>query len=206
MENNSAHINELEQQKNVLGLIELISGPDGVGRIRAACALGRIGDERAVPALIAALHDSESYNPAEIFGGSSAFEELGSDQPIYPVRSAAWDALRMIWSRTVTTFEEPIPGRNPFEVGDIVAQWRDPDSVTKGARWRVLSISKNEVALELVVGIYVEPGMGYRGTRHFPGYIARISSSVDYRNRHPGTKGNHFALTSYKKVKLPSST
>ena len=165
--------------------------------------LGRVGDERAVPALTAALHDTAATDPAELFQGSSAWEEMGSNELIYYVRNAAWDALKMIWSRTITAFVEPLPGMKPFEVGDIVAQWRKPDSVMKGARWRVLSISRNEVSLELVEGVYEEPRQGTRGTRHYPGYVARISSPDDYRNKFPGTKGNQFAFDTYRKVKLP---
>ena len=69
-----------------------------------------------------------------------------------------------------------------------------------GARWRVLSISKNEVALELVEGIHEET---YNGKRHFPGFVARISSTEDFRNKFPGTKRKQLALETFKKVKLP---
>ena len=100
-------------------------------------------------------------------------------------------------------FVEPLTDMNPFEVGDIVAQWRNPDSIMKGARWRVLSITSNEVALELVQGVYEELRQGKRGARHYPGYVARISSSAEYRNKFPGTKGNQFAFDIYRKVKLP---
>ena len=203
MGNDDRYINELEQQKDVPGLIEALKHPQEGMRISAANALGRVGDERAIPALTTALHDAAATDPAELFRGSPAFEEMGSNELIYYVRNAAWDALKMIWSRTVTSFVEPLPGMNPFEVGDIVAQWRKPDSVMKGARWRVLSVSRNEVALELTEGVYEEPRQGKRGARHFPGFVARISSSDEYRNKFPGTKGNQFAFDTYRKVKLP---
>jgi hypothetical protein len=124
---------------------------------------------------------------------------MGSDEMIYYVRIAALDALRMIWSRTIITFVEPLPGMRPFEVGDIVAQWRKPDSIMKGARWRVLSITRNEVALELIEGV-CEEKEPFHKKMHFPGYVARISSSDDYRHKYPGTKGNQFAFDTYRKV------
>lgn len=204
MVNDDVNVSELELQKDVPGLIEALKHPDEGVRIRAANALGRVGDERAIPALTAALHDAAATDPAELFHGSPAWEESGSAELIYYVRNAAWTALQMIWDRTITTFVEPLPGMNPFEVGDIVAQWRRPDRVTKGARWRVLSISRNEVALELVEGVYEEPRQGKHGTRQYPGYVARISSSDDYRNRFPGTKGNQFAFDTYRKVEEPA--
>ena len=193
-------VSELEQQKDVLGLIEALNHPEEGTRIRAANALGRVGDERAIPALTAALHDKAASDPAELFRGNSAWEEMGSDEMIYYVRNAAWDALRMIWNRTFTTFVEPLPGMKPFEVGDIVAQWKNPDSITKGARWKVLSITRNEVSLELVEGVY-EENVPFHKKKHFPGYVLRISSSDDYRHKFPGTKGNQYAFDTYRKVK-----
>lgn len=200
MVNDDVNVSELEQQEDVPGLVEALKHPNEGVRIRVADALGRVGDERAIPALTAALHDAAATDPAELFRGSPAWEEMGSAELIYYVRNAAWTALQMIWGRTVTTFVEPVAGMSPFEVGDIVAQWRNPDRVMKGARWRVLSISRNEVALELVEGVYEEPNQGQHATRQFPGYVARISSSDDYRHKHPGTKGKQFALDTYRKV------
>jgi HEAT repeat protein len=114
-------VSELEQQKDVSGLIEALSHPEEGMRIRAANALGRVGDERAIPVLTAALHDAATSDLTELFRGSPAWEEMGSDKIINYQRNAAWDALQMIWSRAITTFVEPLPGMKPFEVGDIVA-------------------------------------------------------------------------------------
>jgi hypothetical protein len=119
----------------------------------------------------------------------------------------------MIWRRTITTFVEPLPGMNPFEVGDIVAQyrafsesgfmpWVEPDRGMQGTRWRVLSISRNEIILELVEGVYKDKEL-FHSKLHFPGYVARISSSDNFRNKFPGTKGKQLAFDTFKKVKLP---
>ena len=128
------------------------------------------------------------------------------------MRDAAWGAQKLIRSRTIiTTPVESFPGRNPFEVGDIVMQyrafsrfsgsgfspWCQTESGMVGTRWKVLSITKNEVALELVEGVYEEP---HFGGRHYPGYVARISSSDDFRRKFPGTKGKQLAFDTYRKV------
>jgi hypothetical protein len=204
MGNSDRLVDELEQKKDIQGLIETLKHPEEGMRIRAANALGRVGDARAIPALTTALHDEAVTDPAEVFRGNAAWEELGSSDLIYYVRNAAWDALKMIWSRNITTFEEPIPGMNPFEAGDIVAQWRKPDNDMKGARWKVLFISRKEVELELVEGVYEEPRQGKRGIRYYPGYVIRVSSSVEYMNNYLGTKVNQYAFSTYRKVKLIS--
>ena len=203
MENNGLYIDGLEQRNDVPGLIKALKHHEEGMRVRAANALGRVGDERAIPALAAALHDEAASDPAELFRGKPSWEEMGSDETVYYVRNAALSALQMIWSRTVTAFEEPIPGKNPFEAGDIVAQWKNPDRLMKGARWKVLSITRNEVALELVEGVHEEKAPFIRKL-HYPGYVARISSSADYRHKYPGTKGNQLAFDTFRKVKLSS--
>ena len=206
-------INELIQQKDMPGLIEALKHPEGRVREKAAFVLGRVGDERAIPALTAALKDPAYTDPSEEFRGNPAFEEMGRTDLIYKVRIEAWRALTMIWGRTVTTFMEPHPGMNPFEVGDIVAQfrvfaggslfcWREPDSSMRAARWKVLSISRNEVALELVEGVHEEKVPNHDSVFHFPGYVDRVSSSEDFRNKFRGTKGKQLAFDTYKKVKV----
>jgi HEAT repeat protein len=86
MGNEDVHVNKLEQRKDVPGLIEALKHPEEGMRIRAANALGRVGDERAIPALTAALHDEAATDPAELFRGSPAWEEMGSAALIYYVR------------------------------------------------------------------------------------------------------------------------
>ena len=207
-------LDELIQQKDVPGLIEALKHPEGRVREKAAFVLGRVGDERAIPALAAALKDPAYTDPSEEFGESPAFEEMGREDLIYKVRNEAWRALTMIWGRTATTFLEPLPGMNPFEVGDIIAQyrvfaggsffcWREPDSSMRAARWKVLSISKNEVVLELVEGVHEEKVPNHDSVFHLPGYVARVSSSEDFRNKFRGTKGKQLAFDTYKKVKMP---
>jgi HEAT repeat protein len=50
MVNSKMQVSELEQQKDVPGLIEALKHPEEGMRIRAAYALGKVGDERAIPA------------------------------------------------------------------------------------------------------------------------------------------------------------
>jgi hypothetical protein len=212
MGSDGVNVSDLEQQKDLPGLIEALKHPDEMVRVSAANALGRVGDERAIPALTAALADPAATDPAELFRGNSAWEEAGSRELIYRVRDAAWAAQKLIRSRAIITAPlESLPGSNPFEVGDIVVQyrsfsrysgagfspWGHPDSGMQGTRWKVLSITKNEVALELVEGVYEEPH--FRG-RHYPGYVARISSSDDFRRKFPGTKGKQLAFDTYRKA------
>lgn len=212
MESIDVNVSELEQQQDVPGLIEALKHPDEWVRTSAADALGRVGDERAIPALTAALADPAATDPAELFRGNSAWEETGSTDLIYRVRDAAWAAQKLIRSRTIITAPaETRPGMNPFEVGDIVVQyrsfnrfsgagfspWSQTESGMVGTRWKVLSITKNEVALELVEGVCEEPNFG---GRHFPGYVARVSSSDDFRSKFRGTKGKQLAFDTYRKV------
>lgn len=207
-------LDELIQQRDVPGMIGALKHPDARIREKAAFVLGRVGDERAIPALIAALKDSAYTDPSEEFRGNPAFEEMGRTDLIYNVRNEAWRALTMIWGRTGTTFAEPLPGMNPFEIGDIVAQyrvfaggsllcWREPDSSMRAARWKVLSITKNEVVLELVEGVHEEKVPFHDSIFHFPDYVIRVSSSEDFRNKFRGTKGKQLAFDTYKKVKMP---
>jgi hypothetical protein len=125
MENDGVNISELEQKKDLSGLIEALKHPAEEIRIRAANALGRVGDERAIPALTAALADSAATDPADLFEGNRVWEELGSEKLIYLVRDAAWAAQKMIRGRTtMPPLEATLPGKDPFEVGDIVVQYR----------------------------------------------------------------------------------
>jgi hypothetical protein len=140
---------------------------------------------------------------------------MGSEELIHYVRNAACGALKMIWSRTTTTFMEPLAGTNPFEVGDIVVQyrvcwdgssrfgcWGEPDSSMKAARWRVLNININEVLLELAEGVHEEKVPFHDSLFHYPGYVARVSSSENFRNMFRGTKGKQLAFDTFKKVEL----
>jgi hypothetical protein len=213
MENDDVHVSELEQQKDVPGLIEALQHPDEAVRIHAAQALGRVGDERAIPALTGALADPAATDPADLFRGNPAWEEMGSEKLIYYVREAAWDALKMIRSRTRVPLDtapvESVPGKNPFEVGDIVMQYRrfsefafgpfqsGPDRGMEDTRWKVTAITKNEVTLELVDGVYERPK---DNKLHYPGYVARVSSSDSFRRKFPGTKGKQLAFDTYRKV------
>jgi HEAT repeats len=214
MEHDDMWVSELEQQKDVPGLIEALEHPDEKVRIRAAEALGRVGDEQAIPALTAALADPAATDPADLFRGNSAWEEMGSQELIYRVRDAAWEAQKLIRGKTPldTTPVESLPGKSPFEVGDIVVQYRiftqyglrgefrdGPASGMEGTRWKVLSITKNEVALELVEGVYREPPHSW-GSRHNPGYVVRVSSSDEFRRKFPGTKGKQLAFDTFRKV------
>lgn len=209
-------IDELMQQKDVPGLIEALKNPEGRIRERVAFVLGRVGDKRAIPALIAALKDPAYIDPSEEFRGNPAFEEMGRTDLIYYVRKEAWRALTMIWAKTATDYVEPLPGINPFKVGDIVAQyrvycegssrfscWRNPDPSMQAARWKVLSITRNEVMLELVEGIHEEEVYNHDSIFHYPGYVARVSSSENFRNMFRGAKGKQLAFDTFKKVKLP---
>lgn len=207
-------IDELLRLRDVPGMIEALKHPEGRVREKAAFVLGRVGDERAVPALTAALKDPAYIDPSEAFRESPSFEETGRTDLIYYVRDEAWRALTMIWNRTVTNFAEPLPGMNPFEAGDIVAQfrvfaggsllcWREPDSSMKGERWKVLSITKNEVILELTEGVHEEKVPNHDSVFHFPGYVIRVSSPEDFRNKFRGTKGRQLAFDTYRKVQTP---
>jgi hypothetical protein len=215
MGNDDVHVSELEQQEDVPGLIEALQHPDEAVRIRAAHALGRVGDERAIPALTGALADPAATDPADLFRGSPAWEEMGSKELIHRVREAAWEAQKMIRSRTRTPLDttpvESVPGKNPFEVGDIVMQYRrfpgpgfggfqsGPDRGMEDTRWKVKAITKNEVTLELVEGVYERPKDNKRRW-HYPGYVARVSSSDSFRSKFPGTKGKQLAFDTYRKV------
>jgi hypothetical protein len=212
MENDDVNISELEQKKDLSGLIEALMHPDEQVRVDAAKALGRIGDERAIPALTAALHDTAATDPADLFEGNRTWEELGSEKLIYRVRDSAWAAQKMIRGRTsMPPLETTLPGMDPFDVGDIVVQYRSFTSLRGagfspwcktepgmvGTRWKVLSIAKNEVALELVEGVFEERPSR---KRHYPGYVARVSSSDEFRKKFPGTKGKQLAFDTYRKV------
>lgn len=213
MENDLVDVNQLQQQKDVPGLIEALKHPDESVRMNAAFALGKVGDERAIPALTAALADPAATDPAEYFRGNRAWEEMGSDKPIYLVRQAARQALEMIRSKyppittsvQATWVAEPIPGKDPFQVGDIVVQYRHftegtgfydgPGYGMAGTKWKVMKITDDEVVLTLVEGI-----LKYPTFRKTPGYVARISSSENFRAKFPGCKGNQQAFDMYRKV------
>ncbi len=215
MENDEVHVNELEQQKDVPGLIEALQHPNEMVRLGAAHALERVGDERALLALAGALADPVASDPADTFQGNPAWEEMGSEELTYEVREAAWDAHKMIRSRTRTPLDtnpvESVPGKNPFEVGDIVMQYRrfseygsgllsGPDRGMEDTKWKVTAITKNEVALELVEGVYERPEDNKSRRWHLPGYVARVSSSESFRNNFRGTKGKQLAFDTYRKV------
>jgi HEAT repeats len=206
MEDDHVDVDELRQQKDVPRLIEALKHPDESVRMRAAHALGEVGDEQAIPALTAALADPAATDPAEYFRGNPAWEEMGSDKPIYLVRSAARHALEDIRRRYPPIVVEPIPGEDPFQVGDIVVQtrhfkdmWGFVDTPSYGmadAKWRVKKITNREVVLELVEGIVKYPTFQRR-----PGYVDRVSSSEGFRAKFPGCKGNQQAFDTYRKIR-----
>jgi hypothetical protein len=212
MGNDDVQVDELEQQKDVPGLIEALQHPDEGVRISAAHALGRVGDERALPALTNALSDPAATDPADLFSDSPAWQETGSKELIYYVRTAAWDAHRMIRSRTRTPVDttpvEPVPGKDPFAVGDIVMQYRrsagygpgqsGPERGMEDTKWKVKAITRNEVTLELVAGVYERPKDKQRW--HLPGHVIRVGGSDDFRDRFPNTNGKKLAFATYRKV------
>jgi hypothetical protein len=91
----------LQAAHDIPGLIAALQQPDGSVRRAAAAALGLVGDERALAALSAALEDPYSYDPAELFGNNQAWQEMGSEELVYPVRRAASLALESIRARSV---------------------------------------------------------------------------------------------------------
>lgn len=213
MENDDVDVIELEQKKDVPALIEALKHPNESVRINAANILGKVGDERAIPALTAALADPAATDPAEYFRGNRAWEEMGSDEPIYFVRKAARQALEMIRNRyapSVTPPQalrvvEPIPGKDPFQVGDIVVQVRHfidetgfcdgPGFGMAGTKWKVKKITDEVVVLKLVEGIY-----NLISFKKTPGYVAWVSSSEGFRVKFPGCKGNQQAFDTYRKL------
>ena len=103
---------------------------------------------------------------------------------------------------------ESVPGKNPFEVGYIVVQYRRfsgglfpfQSGLDRGMEdtWRkVTAITKNEVTLELVDGVYKRPT---DKKLCYPEYVARVSSSDSFRRKFPGTKGRQLAFDTYRKV------
>ena len=213
MENDLADVNQLQQQKDVPGLIEALKHPDEGVRMSAAHALAKVGDERAIPALTAALADPAATDPAEYFRGNRAWEEMGSDKPIYLVRQAARYALEMIRGRfppitAPVQAAEPVPGEDPFRVGDIVVQTRHfregqvfsgfydgPAYGMAGTKWKVMNINKAEVVLTLVEGVFKTVS-----GQKYPGHVERVSSSEKFREKFRGCKGNQQAFDTYRKV------
>lgn len=212
MDKDTVNVDELELQRDVPGLIEALRHPEERTRVRTAHALERVGDEQAIPALTVALQDEAATDPAELFRGNAAWEESGSTDLIYYVRKAAWEALTAIWNRTITAFEEFAEGTDPFQVGDIVAQcrvypggslmkWTEPLGSEKAARWKVLFISKREVALELVEGVHEEKKPNHKHVLHYPGYVARIGSSEEFQKLFGNIRATQYAFSAFKKVK-----
>ena len=213
MEDDHVDVNELQQQKDVPRLIEALKHPNESVRRNAALALGEVGDAQAIPALTAALADPAATDPAELFSGSRAWEEMGSDKPIYLVRKAARQALEKIRRRypriatpvQATRVVEPIPGEDPFQAGDIVVQYRHftegtgfvdgPGYGMAVTKWKVMKITDDEVVLKLVEGI-----LKYPSFQKTPGYVDRVRSSENFRAKFPGCKGNQQAFDMYRKT------
>jgi hypothetical protein len=201
MGNDDVDVSELEQRQDVPGLIEALQHPDEFVRRRAADALGRVGDERALPALTKALADPAATDPADLFSDSPAWQELGSEELIYYVRNAAWDAHKRIRRRTRAPLEptpvESVPGKDPFEVGDIVVR-AGPERGMEDTKWKVTAITRNEVTLELVEGVCERPEDKQRW--HLPGYVFRLGRSDDFHIRYPTSNAKQVAFATYRKV------
>lgn len=94
------NVKELEQAKDVVGLIAALKDADENVREQAARALMWIGTDQAVEALIPLLDDPYSYDPSVVFRGNRSYEEMGDDAPVYPVRRAAFDTLQNLLTKS----------------------------------------------------------------------------------------------------------
>jgi HEAT repeat protein len=92
----NAQVGEMERTRDIPGLIAALKHHEESVRQESAEALGRIGDEQAIEALITALDDPYSFDPAVVYRGDRSWEEMGSEEMVYPVRKAAGEALDRI--------------------------------------------------------------------------------------------------------------
>jgi HEAT repeat protein len=83
------NINKLEAKKDVLGLIKALDyQKESDVRHFAACALGRLGDSRAVESLITALGDNEWHVRTHV---AEALGEIGDPRAVEPLITALGD-------------------------------------------------------------------------------------------------------------------
>lgn len=203
-------------------MIEALKHPNESVRVDAALALFKVGDERAIPALTAALEDPAATDPAVLHRGDRSWEEMGSDEPDYLVRKAARLALDMIRRRhpAPTTAISPNTGETqpaapvqaaqphavevPFQVGDIVEQYRHhtqdgfvngPRAESIGTKWKVVGITDELVSLELVEGIE-----DWTYFKYSPGDVMTLGSSEYYRAAFPDSKGYQQVFDTFRKI------
>ena len=118
------NVKELEQAKDIDGLIAALKDADENVREEATRALMWIGNDQSVEALIPLLDDPYSYDPSVVFRGNRSYEEMGDDAPVYPVRRAAFDTLQNLLTKS-----KPLPN-----VGAMLEN-RDVDGLTKALRF-----------------------------------------------------------------------
>jgi hypothetical protein len=210
------NVADLEKARDVEGLIAALGDADPYVRQNAARALGRIGDKAAVEPLNSLLADTHSYDPAESHRGDRAFQEMGDDEPVYPVRLAAREALDWIASGNPPLESGAVPPEPPevppFQVGDIVEAYRHfsveafydgADTGLGNSKWKVLSIGPEQISLLLVegqCGDFVPSGGKFTYFRRDPGFIKNMKNSNFYTKKFPDRKPYQEVLDSFRKV------